>query len=249
MLHVKDEPIDEARSHQADCGLSQPQRALASQAQDMQRGLRTLQKPTRVASGQKRTLSQGPQGSDRCKSPRTTRRDLFKHDKEQETSSAVPLMPECSVTNASHEVQVLHQTAGSPPAEAKSQHSPTVCAPASNSFLLQTPPVVAQSNVSSMLWSQLLGRSAQVLHARLSSYKLLPDHTVSGQQLLQLEAEVQSLLGLRQSDEGDADNVCWVDNGLLLHPEGVKSFAITYGDAECTQVIDMLTVTGTYVCG
>ena len=84
---------------------------------------------------------------------------------------------------------------------------------------------------------QLQGRSAEVLRSRLGRCDLLPEHTAAGRQLLELEAQLQSLVGARKPVD-DVDEVCWVDNGLLLYPEGVKSFAISYGDAESAQVID-----------
>jgi len=76
-----------------------------------------------------------------------------------------------------------------------------------------------------------------VLRSRLGRCDLLPEHTAAGRQLLELEAQLQSLVGARKPVD-DADEFCWVDNGLLLYPEGVKCFAISYGDAECAQVID-----------
>lgn len=84
-------------------------------------------------------------------------------------------------------------------------------------------------------WSLLLANSSLVLHERLSSSNLTPHATASGRQLLELEVQLQALLGVRKDEEG-SDNVCWVDHGFLHYAQGVMHFHRMYGDAECAQV-------------
>ena len=146
-----------------------------------------------------------------------------------------PLLP----PPASQQLQA--QGARSPLGEANMEHDPINAIPVSHHMPQHGQRDHPESNRLTATWSQLPAHSAQVLHARLSACALLPEHTATGQQLLEIELQIQSILGVRKAERGeDADNVCWVDNGLLLCPEGVKSFAIAYGDAECAQVFTLL---------
>lgn len=85
-------------------------------------------------------------------------------------------------------------------------------------------------------WSLLLANSSLVLRERLSSSNLTPAATATGRQLLELEVQLQALLGVRKDEEGSG-NVCWVDHGFLHYAQGVMYFHRMYGDAECAQVI------------
>ena len=61
------------------------------------------------------------------------------------------------------------------------------------------------------------------------------NHAATGQQLLQLEVQLQGLLGIRKDEDG-TNNICWVDHGFLHYAQGVLYFHGFYGDAECAQV-------------
>ena len=84
--------------------------------------------------------------------------------------------------------------------------------------------------------SALLGSSSAVLSHRLLSNNLSPSTTATGQQLLNLEVQLQALLGIRSDEEG-GNNICWVDSGILNYVQGVLHFHRIYGDAECAQVM------------
>ena len=127
-------------------------------------------------------------------------------------------------------LQASTQLAKSPLVEANTQHNPQ---PAMSQQALIIPSKASPLTAS---WSLLQPYSAQVLQARLGRCDLLPENTATGRQLLEMEVQLQRLVGARIPVD-DADEVCWVDDGLLMYPEGVKCFAISHGDAECAQVV------------
>jgi len=201
----------------------------------LQQELKTPQQHARSYSGQKRRISQSSDlllSTERSKQQRVTQRDLFRADKEQSQSSLASQPAQCSPTSALHQLHAASPQLARPPlVEANTElNSPTPMSQQAIDTSLHSSPVASALPL-------LQGRSAEVLHSRLSRCDLLPEHTATGRQLLEMEAQLQSLVGARKPFD-NADEVCWVDNGLLLYPEGVKSFAISYGDAECAQVTD-----------
>lgn len=202
-------------------------------SQRFQQAMYTPQQHARSISVQKRRLS--PVGSDlllpekRSRQQRGTQRDLFREDKEQAHSLLAPPPADFSRMSSPRQLHASAQLAKSPLGEANTEHSP-------QSAMSQGPLVIpSKASPLTASWSLLQSHSAQVLQARLGRCDLLPENTATGRQLLEMEVQLQSLVGARTPVD-DADEVCWVDNGLLMYPEGVKCFAISHGDAECAQV-------------
>ncbi len=237
-MRRKDEPVEEVCSQLGIQSPSHPQLNPSLRSILLRQGLHTPQQLVRTHSVRKRSLGQAFDMPLQAERP-TTYRGLFTDNKEQAQSSAAPLQADCSKISASQQLQA--QGARSPLGEANMEHDPINAIPVSHHMPQHGQRDHPESNRLTATWSQLPAHSAQVLHARLSACALLPEHTATGQQLLEIELQIQSILGVRKAERGeDADNVCWVDNGLLLCPEGVKSFAIAYGDAECAQVFTLL---------
>lgn len=161
---------------------------------------------TRTVSGHKRSVPATVAAEHRNPSQRACR-ELFRADNEQAGPSA------------------QGQSGLHPSAQAL---FPTQATPAP----VAQPPTVLCTLVADPR-SLLLSNSGQVLHSRLTSSSLLPSTTAT--QLLQLEIQLQGLLGIRKDEEG-SDNICWVDHGLLHYGQGVLQFHRLYGDAECAQV-------------
>ena len=194
--------------------------------------LQTPQQNASSYSGQKRRISQSSDlllSTERSKQQRVTQRDLFRADKEQSQSSLASQPAQCSPTSAVHQLHAASPRLARPPLVDANTDLNTLMSQQAIDTSLHSSPVACALPL-------LQGRSAEVLHLRLGRCDLLPEHTAAGRQLLEMEAQLQSLVGARKPVD-DADEVCWVDNGLLLYPEGVKCFAISYGDAECAQVI------------
>lgn len=165
---------------------------------------------TRTVSGHKRSVPAPANAAAENRHPsQRACRELFRSNHEQAGPSAQP------------------QPGLHPSAEAC---APTQATPAP----VPQPPVMLCAPVADP-WSLLLFNSGQVLHNRLSSSSLVSSTTATGQQLLQLEIQLQALLGIRRDEEG-SDNVCWVDHGLLHYSHGILQFCRVYGDAECAQV-------------
>ncbi|DBA81006.1 TPA: hypothetical protein ACH3X2_007212 [Trebouxia sp. C0005] len=200
----------------------------------LQQELQTPQLHARSHNGQKRQSSELLLSIQRSKQQRVTKRDLFRADKEQSQSSPASQTAQCSPTSAFHQLHAASPELARPPlVDANTElHSPV---PMSQQALDQS----LHSSPAACALPLLQGRSAEVLQSRLGRCDLLPAHTAAGRQLLEMEAQLQSLVGARKPVD-DADEVCWVDNGLLLYPEGVKCFAICYGDAECAQMLQGL---------
>lgn len=230
-------PDSKDASSQEFCSQSvkqQPADAHLPQFQRLQQDLETPQQHARSYSGQKRRISQSSDlllSTERSQQQRVTQRDLFRADKEQLQSSLASPPAQCSPTSALHQLHAASpQLARSPLVDANTDlHSPTLMSQQAIDMSVHSSPVACALPL-------LQGRSAEVLHLRLGRCDLLPEHTAAGRQLLELEAQLQSLVGARKPVD-DADELCWVDNGLLLYPEGVKCFVISYGEAECAQVI------------
>jgi len=208
---------------------------LKAQFHKLQQELQTPQQHARSYSGQKRRISQSSDlllSTERSKQQRVTQRDLFRADKEQSQSSLASQPAQCSPTSALHQLHAAPPQLARPPlVDANTElNSPTLMSQQAIDMSLHSIPAACALPL-------LQGRSAEVLHSRLGRCDLLPEHTAAGRQLMEMEVQLQSLVGARQPVD-NADDVCWVDNGLLLYPEGVKCFAISYGDAECAQVID-----------
>ena len=212
----------------------QPADAHLSQFQRFQQDSQTPQQHARSYSGQKRRISQSSDlllSTERSQQQRVTQRELFRADKEQLQSSLASQPAQCSPTSALHQLHPASPQLARPPlVDANTElNSRSLVSQQATDTSLHSIPVACAVPL-------LQGRSAEVLRSRLGRCDLLPEHTAAGRQLLELEAQLQSLVGARKPVD-DADEVCWVDNGLLLYPEGVKPFAISYGDAECVQVI------------
>ena len=139
--------------------------------------------------------------------------------------------------SAAHQQPTRHpsQTSpASPPAEASSSPDPGQAQTAQTG---QPPSALTpvRRTQTPHPWSSLFSSSSQVLRNRLTISNLLPATTATGQQLLQSEAQLQALLGMRQDEEG-SDNICWVDHSFVNSAHGVLQFYMKYGDAECAQV-------------
>lgn len=168
---------------------------------------------TRTFSGHKRSVPATVAAEHRNPSQRACR-ELFRPNNEQAGPSA------------------QGQPGTHPSAEASAPLPSTQATPAP----VPQPPTMLCAPVADP-WSLLLSNSGQVLHNRLTSSSLLPSTTATGQQLVQLEIQLQALLGIRRDEEG-TNNTCWVDHGLLHYSQGVLQFHRIYGDAECAQVIN-----------
>lgn len=181
------------------------------------------QQITRTVSGHKRPGS-ATTAADRKTPSQRACRELFSPDKEQAAPAAQPLQG----------MQPSQQAPRLPLAEANAALTPRQAAPAQ-----VAQPFFAQTSVPCLpvadSWSLLLGSSGQVLHNRLHSSNLLPSTTATGQQLLELETQLQALLGIRKGEQG-TDNICWVDHGFVHYTQGIMHFYRIYGDAECAQV-------------
>lgn len=181
----------------------------------------TDSKIARTVSGHKRSVPATAATERRNHSQRACR-ELFRPHHAQAGPSAQPgthpsdLLPISPLAEANVALSARQATAAQvaqPPTVSPS----AVCAPVSDSC------------------SVLRSNSGQVLHNRLSSSNLLPSTTATGQQLLQLEVQLQGLLGIRKDEDG-TNNICWVDHGFLHYAQGVLYFHGFYGDAECAQV-------------
>ena len=178
---------------------------------------------TRSVSGHKRSVP-ATAATERKNSSQRACRELFRPHHAQAGPSAQPgLHPS-------------EQSPRSPLAEANAALGARQATPAQ---IAQSPTILAPQLCAPVAdaWSLLLSNSGQVLHNRLRTSNLLPLTTATGQQLLQLEAQLQALLGIRKDEEG-TNNICWVDHGFLHYPQGILHFHRIYGDAECAQVTD-----------
>ncbi|DBB05517.1 TPA: hypothetical protein ACH3X1_012470 [Trebouxia sp. C0004] len=165
---------------------------LASKAQfhRLQQELQTPQQHARSYSGQKRRISQSSDlllSTERSKQQRVTQRDLFRAEKEQSQPA------QCSPTSALHQLHAASPQLTRPPlVDANIElSSPTLMLQQAIDTSLHSSPVAC-------VLPMLQGRSAEVLHSRLSRCELLPEHTAAGRQLLELEAQLQSLVGARK---------------------------------------------------
>lgn len=228
-MSLKEEVVEEASSQ---LSLAHPLRGSCAAA--ARTGNQELhQHITRTVSGHKRSVPATASAEGRNPSQRACR-ELFSPDHEQAGPSAQPVMhpseqaPRFPLAEAD---TALASTNATPAWVAQ---SPTVLASAP---FAQSPTLLACLPIASVPdpWSLLLSNSSQVLHNRLSSSNLLPSTTATGQQLLQLEIQLQALLGIRE-DEESPHIICWVDHGFLHYPQGILHFHRIYGDAECAQV-------------
>ena len=211
---------------QRDEGAQQAVTALGLDEQTTQQGMNTPQQSRGGSSGKKRTFGVCLDLPLSAEQAQPTRRELFR-DQRQGDTSITPLPAPPPETSAAEPLHATVQSASIQTQAEDSHHKTEI-------NIIQQVSCPPPRHIT---WSQLQGCSSEVLHARLERCNLLPQHTQAGQQLLELEMQSQSKIGLRVPEYGDDEgNICWVDNGLLLYPEGVKSFAITYGDAECAQV-------------
>ena len=179
------------------------------------------QQPRQIGSGLKRNLDLS-EGSDRHKAHCSTSRDLFQSSKDPIQLSQHGSSPPAASAQSMRASQA-------PLVQCKAEQGVTYLAN------LGSCPTFIQPDAYSLL-PKLIGRSSEVMQARLSNYDLPPESSSTGQSLIKLELRMQALLGMREAEDSP-DAVCWVDNGILLHPEGVKCFHISYGDAECAQVL------------
>ena len=216
-MSLKEEVAEEACSH---LSLADPLGGLRAAAADTNKQ-QLYHQITRTVSGHKRSVP-ATAAAARTKPSQRACRELFIPHDEQAGPSARP------------GVHPSEQAPRSPLAEANAAVDARRATPAQvaqpSTFL---PPALCAPVADPC--SLLLSNSGQVLHSRLSSSNLLPSTTAAGQQLLQLEVQLQALLGIRQHEEG-TNNICWVDHGFLHYPQGTLHFYRMYGDAECAQV-------------
>lgn len=179
----------------------------------------------RAVSGHKRSSLEVLGPSDCQNASKVLCRNLFSPDTEQFASSSAA--PQSLAMHPS-------QNSPSPMAEANTQPSSGQAPPAQSG---QPPSALTpvRRTPTPDPWSSLLGGSSQVLHNRLTISNLLPSITATGQQLLEVEAQLQALLGMRRDEEG-SNNICWVDHSFVNGTHGVLQFHRIYGDAECAQV-------------
>lgn len=220
MLSAKREMVEEACSQLSCPGPLQPPHVPAS---NMNKDV-LHQQITPTVSGHKRPGTAITTPDCQRPSQRTCRELFFSPD----CSQAAPAISAQQPTNARpHE-----QASRFPVAEASAQVAYRQTTPTQ----LAQPPVAAMP-VQSVAdpWSLLLANSSWVLRQRLSSSNLLSPAMGTGRQLLELEVQLQALLGIRKDEEG-SDNICWVDHGFLHYAQGVMYFHRMYGDDECAQV-------------
>ena len=216
-MSLKEEVAEETCSHLSFADLLRGSCATAART-DYQE---LYHKVPRIVSGHKRPVPATPSAERRNPSQRACR-ELFSPDHEQAGPSARPVMHPSEQAPGSALAGTDAALNSRQTAPAQVAQSPTVLAPA------LCVPVTD-------LWPLMLPNSSQVLHNRLSSSNLLPSTTATGQQLLHLEVQLQTLLGIRKDEEG-THNICWVDHGFLHYSQGILHFHRIYGDAECAQV-------------
>ena len=189
---------------------------------------------TRTVSGHKRSFPATAAAERREPSQRACR-ELFSPHHEQAGPAAQPGMHPSEQAQRSPLATADAAFASIQATPAQAADLPTVLAPA------PCVPVVDEL-------PSLLSNSGEVLRNRLSNSNLLPSTTVTGQQLLRLEFQLQALLRMRQSEDG-TDNICWVDHGFLHYSQGILHFYRIYGDAECAQVTNSCFLSCETVCG
>ena len=221
MLSAKREIVEEAGSQLSLGGPLQRRHVSASQTNNDI----LPQHTTPTVSAHKRSVSVITPATDQRPSQRACR-ELFSPNSAQAAPAVFSQQPV--------DIHYPGQSSRSPLALTSTDHAQSQATP----IQLAQPPSAATPVPTvpvADLWSLLLANSGQVLHQRLSNSNLLSPPTATGQELLELEVQLQALLGIRQDEEG-SDNVCWVDHGFLHYAQGVMYFHGMYGDAECGQV-------------